>query len=352
MRRERTGPCHKGGVVRVGILVGLPELLRSLGADPAAMVADAGLDLNVFEDPDNMISFAARGRLFSLCVERTGCKHLGLVLGQQGRMSSLGLVGFLTRYSPDVETALRNLVRYTHLQVRGGVTTLAVHGELAVLSFDVVLPHLEANDQTGDGAMAMFHNILRTLCGPDWQPIEVRFSHGEPDDVRPFRRFFHCPLFFDAEQNSIVFSSDWLRRPVPGDDPELRRLVQRQIDALEARHRDDFPEQVRSVLRTALATGQANEGHVSALFSMNSRTLRRRLSDSGVSFKGLVEEVRFAIAQQMLEHSIMDVSQIAASLGYSDASAFIRAFRRWSETTPALWRATHASGARGSEVMS
>ena len=276
LHAPRSGKASpEDGVVRVGILVALPELLRSLGADPAAIVAEAGFDLNVFEDPDNTISYARRGRLFSLCVGRTGCKHIGLLLGQRGRMSWLGLVGFLAQHSPDVETALRNLVRYTHLQVRGGVATLAVHGELAVLSFDVVLPHLEANDQTGDGAMAMFFNIMRTLCGPDWQPTEVRFSHGKPEDVRPFRRLFHCSLFFDAEQNSIVFSSDWLQRPVPDDDPELRRLLQRQIDALEARHRDDFPEQVRSVLRTALATGQANEDHVSALFSMHSRTMRR-----------------------------------------------------------------------------
>ncbi len=352
MGPEPAEPRQEDGIARVGILVALPELLRSLGADPAAVAAEAGFDLNVFENPDNTISYAARGRLFSLCVARTGCKHIGLLLGQRGRMSWLGLVGFLARHSPDVETALRNLVRYTHLQVRGGVTTLAVHGDLAVLSFDVVLPHVEANDQTGDGAMAMFFNIMRTLCGPDWQPTEMRFSHGRPEDVRPFRRLFHCPLLFDSEQNSIVFSSDWLRRPVRGDDPELRRLAQRQIDALEARRRDDFPERVRSVVRTALATGQANEDHVSAFFSMHSRTLRRRLSDSGVSFKGLLDEVRYAIAQQMLEHSMMEVSQIAASLGYADASAFTRAFRRWSETTPAVWRARQLAAARGPEASS
>lgn len=266
-------------------------------------------------------------------------------------MSWLGLLGFVTRHSPDVETALRNLVRYTHLHVRGAVTTLAVHGDLALLSFDVVLPHLEANDQTGDGSMAMFFNIMRALCGPDWQPIEVRFSHAQPEDVRPFRQLFRCPLFFDAEQNSIVFSSDWLRRSTLGDDPELRCLVQRQIDAVEATRHDDFPEQVRSVLRAALATGQAREDYVSAFFSMNSRTLRRRLSDSGVSFKELVDEVRYAIAQQMLEHSTMEVSQIAASLGYADASAFTRAFRRWSETTPALWRVEQMETARGSGAL-
>jgi AraC-like DNA-binding protein len=261
-------------------------------------------------------------------------------------MSWLGLVGFVARFSPDVETALTNLARYTHLHVRGGVTTLTEQGAVALLSFDVVLPHVEAIDQTGDGAMAMFFNIMRTICGPDWQPVEVRLSHRKPEDIRPFQRFFSCPLRFDAEQNSIVFSSDWLRRSAPSDDPELLRLVQRQIDALKAKRQDDFPEQVRSMLRMALAMGRANEADVSALLSIHSRTLRRRLSDSGVSFKVLVDEVRHATARQMLEYSALEVGQIAVSLGYADASSFARAFRRWTGATPALWRAKQTAAVR------
>jgi AraC-like DNA-binding protein len=263
------------------------------------------------------------------------------LLGQEGRLSWLGLLGVLVQHSPDVETALHSLVRYTHLHVRGGVTSLSVHGDLAMLSYDAVLPHLEATDQLGDGAMAMLVNIMRTLCGPKWKPVEVRFSHRKPEDVGPFRRFFEAPLRFDADQNSLVFSRDWLRQPVKDYDPELRRLMQEQIDALETRHTDSFPEQVRSVLRTALLTGHASADQVAALFSMHSRTLRRRLEEHGTSFKRLVDEGRYAIAQQLLDDSTRNVSEIAASLNYADASAFTRAFRRWSNgATPAAWRAT------------
>ena len=351
MRHRTATSPRNDGPVRVGILVGLPAVLRSLGADPAALVAEAGFDLGAFDDPNNVISCAARGRLFSRCVARTGCKHFGLLLGQGARLSWLGLVGFLVQHSPDVETALRSLVRYTHPDVCGGVASFAVHGNSAMVSFDVVLPHLEATDQTGDAAMAMLFNIMRTLCGPEWKPIEVRFSHRKPEDVGPFRRFFRAPLRFDAEQNSIVFSTDWLRRPLPGHDPELRRLLQKQVDALDARHRDDFPEQVRSVLRRALLTGHAGADQIAALFSMHSRTLRRRLDECGTSFKQLVDEGRYAIAQQMLEDSARDVSEIAALLNYADASAFTRAFRRWSGTTPAAWRAKRKAATSPKELI-
>ncbi len=251
------------------------------------------------------------------CVARTGCRHLGLLVGEQGGLHSLGLVGLLVKFSPDVETALRSLVRYLHLHVRGAVTTLAVEGELAELRYDIYQPRVEATDQVGDGAVALMTNIMRALCGPRWKPVELRFAHRRPDDVGPFRRIFRAPLRFDAEHNAVAFSADWLDRPVSGAEPELRRLLQQQIDLLDARHGDDFPEQVRSVLRTALVTGDAGADQVAALFSMHSRTLHRRLAAFGTGFRGLVDEGRYAIARQLLEDTTMEVSRIAALLDYA-----------------------------------
>jgi len=325
--------------VRIGGSAAIPAVLESLGADPAEVLADAGFDLALFDDPDNLISFAARSRLVSRCVARTGCRHFGLLVGQQGGLHSLGLVGLLVKYSPDVKTALQSLVRYLHLQVRGASTFLHVDNRTATLGYDIYQPRVEATDQIGAGAVAMLFNIMRSLCGPDWKPVEVLFAQRKPEDAGPFRRFFRAPLIFDTEKNALVFADDWLNRSLPGADPELSRLLQKQIDALEARHRDDFPEQVRSVLHTALVTGHAKAEQVATLFSVHSRTLNRRLNAFGTGFRELVDEGRFGIARQMLEDSTMEVSQIAALLDYADASAFTRAFRRWSGTTPARWRA-------------
>jgi AraC-like DNA-binding protein len=260
-------------------------------------------------------------------------------VGQQGSLRSFGLVGLLGRYSENVETALRSLVRYFHLHNRGAAVDLEVDGDRAMLSFGSFRPHTEAADQIGDGAVAVMLNVMRDLCGADWTPEEAHFAHRRPEDVGIFRRFFAVPLRFDAEQYGLVFSSGWLSRHVSDNDPELLRLLQQQIEALEARYGDEFPARVRSVLRTALLTDQAGAGQVAALFSMHSRTMNRRLNVCGTSFQALVDEGRFEIARQMLEDSAMNVSRIAATLNYADASAFSRAFRRWSGTTPAQWRA-------------
>ena len=195
-----------------------------------------------------------------------------------------------------------------------------------------------------DGALAVMLNIMQSLCGPGWQPSQVTFAHRKPDDVEPFRRIFRAPLRFDAEQNALVFLADWLTYRLPADDPELRRQLTEHVKAIEAHHGDSFPEQVRSVLRTALLTDRADADHIASLFSIHRRTLNRRLNEDGISFKDLVEEERYGIARQALLDTDLQVGDVAALLGYADASAFTRAFRRWSGAAPAEWRSDARRG--------
>jgi AraC-like DNA-binding protein len=326
--------AHVSGVAAI------PAVLRALGASPARVFAEAGVDLLLFDDPEGLISLVEVGRLVKHAVATTGCQHFGLLVGQQGGLHSLGLVGLVVRYSPDVGTALRRLGHYLHLYHGGQMTALVEEGRMAALSYAFLEPEVEGIDQIEDGALAIMCNMLRALCGPDWQPVEVRLAHRAPDNVRPFSRFFRATLRFNAEQSALVMSTDWLHRRLPDAGAELQRLLKREIEALEARHGDDFPAQVRSVLRTGLLTGHASADQVAELFSIHSRTLTRRLKAFGCNFKTLVDEGRFEIAREMLQNTSLDVSRIAASLDYADASAFTRAFRRWSGTTPAAWRAT------------
>jgi AraC-like DNA-binding protein len=343
--RIKRRPCTDA-TVSVSGPAALPAVLRTLGSDPAAVLAEAGLDPTLFDDPENLIKLAALGRLVKLCVARTGCMHFGLLVGQQGGLHSLGLVGLLARLSPDVGTALHRLADCMHLHHGGTVTAVAVDGDAATLSYDIDQRYEDASDQIGDGALATLFNILRALCGPGWHAIEIRFAHRAPDDVHPFRAFFAADLRFDTGQNAIVFPGAWLQHSLPADDAELQRLLARQIALLETRHGDEFPEQVRSVLRAALMTGHAGADEIAALFSMHSRTLNRRLGAFHTSFRQLVDEGRFAIARELLECTELDVSGIAGALDYADASAFTRAFRRWSGTTPAAWRAHRTESSR------
>jgi len=302
------------------------------------VLTEAGIDRELFADPDNLITYAARDRLFRQCVSRTGCQYFGLLVGQRMNLKALGLVGLLMRTSPNAGRALVSIVNLLHLHSQGAVMALRVDEDVAMLTYDAFEPGLEATDQTGAGAVAMMLNVMRTLCGPDFRPIEASFGHRRPADIEPFRKFFKVPLYFDAEHYALVFSRDWLDVRPPGADDELQQLLQKQVDVLESRYSLAFPDQVRQVLRSALITGYFSESEIAALFSMHSHTFRRRLDASATSFHELVDECRFEMAREMLLNTSLSVSEISASMGYSRASSFIRAFRRWSGVTPGEWR--------------
>ena len=336
----RQGQLDSKPTLRIGATLAVPEVLRSLGADPEVMLAEMGVDLKLFDSPNNRISFAARGRLMAHCANRTTCPHFGLLVGQQAGLRSFGFVGLLAKYSPDVGSALRSLVRYMHLHVRGAVTNLMVDADLVMLEYRIYQSRALGNDQVGDGATAVAFNIVRELCGDDWKPAEVCFAHRRPENVAPFRQFFQAPLRFDAEQYAVVFSADWLKHQLPDTNPELLQLLQQEINKLEIQEDDSFLEQIRGVLRTTVVTGHSSADQVAELFSMHRRTLNRHLNALGTNFRELVDETRFEIARQLLEDTAIEVFQIAEILGYASASAFTRAFRRWSSTTPARWRIT------------
>jgi hypothetical protein len=180
--------------VRVGGALGITAVLRDLGLDPDEVLTEAGIDPRLLDDPDNLITYRARGRLMTRAVVRSGRQHFGLMVGERMNLESLGLLGLLARNSTDVRSALERLVNFMHLHARGAVMGLTVDHVQAILTYDAYQPGVEATDQTGDAAVAMMLNVMRSLCGSGFRPTDAWFAHRRPADVRPFRRLFQAPL--------------------------------------------------------------------------------------------------------------------------------------------------------------
>jgi AraC-like DNA-binding protein len=324
--------------VRIGTILALPEVLQDLGVDPAEVIRETGCSPALFDDPDNRIGFVARGELLEHCARRAECPHLGLLVGQRGGMQSLGLIGLLSKNSPDVETALRNLDLYFHLHVQGATVRLRVEASMAMLAYLPFMIGTPGVQHVGDGAVVIMQNIMRGLCGEGWNPTEVRFAHRRPANVSIYRKFFDAPLAFDAEEYGLVFPKKNLAQRLAPPDAELGRLLIKQVASLEGRFPESFPDHVRAVLSPALLTGQASASQVAAMLSMHVRTLSRRLNQSGSGFRELLDEQRKELACRLLRDTDLNVGQVAAIAGYSDPSAFGRAFRRWTGDTPAQWR--------------
>jgi AraC-like DNA-binding protein len=333
--------------------MGLPNLVRNLGCEPDPILASEGFDPAQFADPDAEVSFVAASKLLAHCVEATGCEHLGLLLGERAAASSLGIAGFMLQTAPDLGTALRDLVRYLDLHDRGGMATLTIQGRLTYLGYAIRLSGVEAADQIYDLAMAVVCRIMRDLCGSAWGPEEVLLAHQPPRNLEPYRQFFGAPVLFDADRSAVVFETRWLDHPISGADPLLHRHFEREAGELRAVQPTGLVYQLRRLLRRSLAVENKAESPVIARqLGMHVRTLNRRLRDEGTSFRQQFEDIRYEVARQLLADTNLPLGKIGAALGYSDSTAFVRAFKRWSGTPPAEWRRLHRQsqdpGARSS----
>jgi AraC-like DNA-binding protein len=327
------------GTVRTGGLTGFPALVAELGGDPGGLLARCGLPPNALADADNVIPFVIGARLLHLAAEETGCLHFGLLLGQRQDLALLGPIGFLMQHSPDVRSALRCLLEHMHLHVQGAVATLSTANGLASLAYSVQLGGVVGVEQVYNVCMANEVRFLQLLCGTHWRPTAVDLCYRAPRDEKPFRDFFGVPVHFDRPNSAVLFSADSLDKPISSADPKLRVILQKYIQQIESQHADDFVGQLRQVIRTLLPTGSCTADRVAGLFCVHRRTLHRLLAAQGTTFEQVVDGMRREIALQILDQSDVKLMQLSEMLGYHEASAFTRAFRRWTSQSPSEWRA-------------
>ena len=345
-RHAATHDVVEDGWVRCGIVRAWPEVLDGLGADADALFAEAGISRATFDDEENTISYSDGGRLLRRSVEATGTRHVGLLIGQPVTLSALGAVGFLMRASPTVGHALGVLAEHFHVHDRGGQIAVETHDGVAVLGYRIKAPNVEASDQIYLVAAASACNFLRELCGPEWRPLEVQLPFRRPAHVAPLRRVLGSRLAFDAERMNVVLRVADLTKPTATADPVLYRMMAERVAALEARLDRDIVGQVRDLMQTLIFLPDSSSSTVAHRLGISLRTLNRRLKDRGSHLQAIRDESRAEAACYLLQYTEKSAGEVAAILGYAEASAFTRAFRRWRGVGPTEWRSrTTARGA-------
>jgi AraC-like DNA-binding protein len=327
-------------LLRASALEGYAETVTGLGGDPDALLGEVGLPTAV-EDPDAWISYRAWLQLLELSAERLGCQHFGLELAQHQSPDILGIVGFIMREAPDVRTALLELRRHFAQHNQGGSIALEVEGDIAYWSFTIKESSLADSRQQYALVLGLGASIMRLLCGPNWQPTAGYLVHPAPPDTRPFRRLMNCPVYFNQEANAMTFDARLLDSKLAGANEHLHAILEQQLSALQRDFPDDFPAQVRQLIRRALKAGDCSVDRVANYLSMNKRTLQRQLKALGTSYKFLLDEVRMDIAQRYLRESSGSLTNLADMLCYTELSAFSNAFKARLGQSPRQWQKAH-----------
>ena len=263
---------------------------------------------------------------------------LGLHLGARITPAHLGPLGYVLRVSSSVGVAMARYICYQRLVHDVSPVHSYQDGQQLILEWgsDSRAIGLLAN-QCGLAALVQF---ARDLIEPDMEsvarPLAVHFVEPQPDDVLPYTQLFGCPVLFQQSATRIMFASSLLELPLRRADPALAAMLEQQVQTmlLALPQQDAFAKELRQAILRRLVQAEPALDLIAQDLHLSGRTLRRRLAQAGWSFRSLLDDTRWRLAQDYLRDGSLALSEIALLLGYSEQSAFCRAFLRWSGTTP------------------
>ncbi|MGE8360450.1 AraC family transcriptional regulator [Pseudomonas sp.] len=320
------------------------QLLTQFGLDQGLSLErclhGTGLNLAQLGDPGAEIDAAQELCLIRNLVQGLGhLPGLGLKVGPRYHLSTYGIWGFALLSSPTFRSAAQIGLRYLDLTYAFHGMRLEEVGEHAHLVLDErdVPEDLRTFILERDTAGLM--HLQRDLTATRFPLISVSFRLPAPADPSAYRDVFGLTPTFDAPENRIVFERRFLDQPLPGANPEVARHCEQQCQTLlnKRRIRAGLSGRIRDRLLSQPGRLPDMEQLASELH-MTSRTLRRRLEEEGTRFRLLQDEVRQAIAEELLGIDSLTLEDIAERLSYGDVSNFIHAFKRWKGLTPGQYR--------------
>jgi len=329
------------------------------GLSREALLEAAGLTEAIRDQPDARVSTFAFVVLWRELISKLPEVVVPVELVKSLDPSVLGVTGQVVLRADDIAHAGRLVERFMRLTDTGLSLTWPERGDLVGFAIghrpEVVAMRFPIEVMLGTG--------YRVLCHAAGGPVplrEVTFAHPAGYPVAAYEELFGVPVRFGAEHSALWLSREALATPLVGRDPIARRYLEAYAEQLLAAlpapeappsaspvdTRGPRPERerapidlIREAILVELATSGAELARVARRVAMSTRTVQRRCEEAGTSYQDLVEELRAGMARSLLRDRTRSIVDVAFELGYADLKGFYRAFRRWTGTTPAGWRA-------------
>lgn len=304
----------------------------------AALLRRAGLSAAIFEQERIYVTTAEIFALWRAVAEMCSDPGFGLRLGTELRFERSHPVAIAGVCSRSFGDALQRLARYKQLTCP---EEIRVHRKEQETSVEFFFPEAREAEPgiMVDVGLSWILNVARR--GSDGEITPLRLDLTRPSKHRELLEgHFGCRVKFKSDRNALVFRSEDLDRPFVTHNEELVTLIAAQLDSeLGSRNtRKDAGELVKQTLRRSLAGKRPTVQEVAEELGLSVRTLQRRLSESKVSFQGLLEDVRKELAHHYLRQASVEFNEVAFLLGYEDANSFFRAFQEWEGLSPTEWR--------------
>lgn len=314
-------------------------------------LSQVGISPDVLEEPSLLVEVAQFVEVMEIAAKEQAEDCLGLHMGERLRPQDLGVVGYAIAHAATVEHLLSTYVRYFVVYALGVDMKLEVNDSRASWSYQLTDPGIVVRRQDAEMALVFIHTVIQRGIGDDWQLLEVHFEHDKPKDTSEHRRIFNAPVMFGKPVNALVFDKVLLDRKLKEADQRLFPALQSHLDSvlLTRSEEHDLVAQVSNIIAKSLSTHVPSLAEVAEALGMPTWTLQRRLRDKELVYSQLVTDTRRRLAEAYLKNADMPLMEVAFLLGYSEVSAFSRAFRRWMGKPPLEYRRSLQAGTQSDQ---
>lgn len=339
----RHDPPLRGAVPNSYVLL-LYDYLAEQGLDAVALLGEPPPTSHA-ESPTRF-PVARWKALLDRAAARLEDPLLGLHLGQRVTPAHFGLMGYVLLACENLATALQRLREFERLFY--DVSPLRVHSDQEHLVLEWGTEAGRPGPLVDEAAITALVTLARDMtAAPDMAPSAIDFVNPAPTDREPHESILGCPVRFDGPCTRVRIPMQWLAMPLRHPDPQLLSLLREQAAEQLKRlpPRGELGTAIRALIPELLQQGCADAPTVAGRLHMSSRSLHRRLAAEGQSFRALRDECLHQLACDHLADRRLQLGEISQLLGYSEQSAFTRAFRRWSGQSPRGYRSTLAAAA-------
>jgi len=314
---------------------------KAAGLAVSPLLKGAHLTMSQIEDPHTRLKVSDQIQFLNLVSQGLADDFLGFHLAQVPDLREFGLFYYVLSSAETLIDALQRAARYSSI-LNEGLCLKLVEASPAGLSLRYVGVNRHHDRHQIEFVLTSMIRICRQLTGLHLMPARVRLIHLRNEPCDEFADFFGENVQFGASSDEITFPPKVGGLPVIGADPYLNKLLVTYCEeaiAEQPGHGGSFQASIENAIVPLLPHGKARASEIARRLGIGQRTLARRLSREGLTFSGLLESLRFNLANRYLGDKHFSISQIAWLLGYKEVAGFSHAFKRWSGTTPREARA-------------
>ena len=251
----------------------------------------------------------------------------------------LGPIGFLVLTSPSLRIGLTNMARY--INVWQDATKVSLHDQdgAALWSYHITDDKMWPRRQDAEFTLTVTCAMVRACFGGNWTPLEVHFEHSRPSEWQGLQTMFRAPLRFDQPANALLIDNADLEKPVHGGNAGFAPFLRHHVEEMLASTNKDLGllQQVRRIVERDLGHSPVNVTSLAGELRLPARSLQRYLAEEGSSVRKIIREIRQEQAKSLLHTKPRQVGAVAHAVGYTDQSAFWRAFKSWEGVSPAAF---------------